>query len=143
MPGPEVALAFGQLDGALDQPPIQVGLDQRLPKADQGPLAEGGALAVQALSHQLPAPIHHQRRQHLLVRDTGVGLQDGCQGKLGGWYRGLPFGTIREDGGELVLEGAIEQLMPNPAQEDEELGPADLGDDGLLLRGQGNRGIPG
>lgn len=50
---------------------------------------------------------------------------------------------IRKDGREFLLKGIVEQFMPDPTQEDEQFGATDLGDDGLLLRGERGGWVPG
>ena len=54
-PHPEPLRGRGQLNRPLDQPPVQVTLDQPGPERDQGPLGKRRLLRAQAVQHQRTA----------------------------------------------------------------------------------------
>jgi hypothetical protein len=131
-PRPEPPGRRGHLDGALDQPAVQVRLDQPGPEPHQRALGKRWPLGVQAVQHQLPAPIHHRRLDHLVVADPLIGLHDQRQRQLRGRHGRLPVRRIDVRAGQLGLERLVEQLMAMLAQEHEQLGPPDSPDDRLL-----------
>jgi hypothetical protein len=116
--------------------------NQQPAKGDQGAFAERGRLGLQAIEHQLPAPIHHRGLDHFIVRDAGVRLQDGRQRQLGGGDRRLPLRRLLIDLRQLGLKRGIEDGLAMVAQEHEQFGPPDLGHDGLLGRRQRDRRLP-
>jgi hypothetical protein len=131
-PRAEPTRGAGQLDGAFHQPTIKLVGDQPRPEPDQRALAKRRPLGVQAVQHQLPAPIHHRRLDHLVVGGAGIGLQDRRQRQQGRRHRRLPLGAVGPGRGQLGLEALVEQLVAVLAHEHEQLGPPDQSDDGLL-----------
>jgi hypothetical protein len=57
----------GQLNGAFNEPSIQVSLDEKLSEGHQRSFAEGSLLALEAIEDQRPSPIHHGRLNHLVI----------------------------------------------------------------------------
>jgi hypothetical protein len=127
-------VGLGQRHGLLHQPTVKPGRDQPRAEADQRALAKRWPLGVQAVQHQLPAPIHHRCLDHLVIAGAGVGLQDRRQRKLRRCHRRLPLGAFLPGRGQLGLEGVVEQLVAVLAQPHKQLGPPDQPDDGLLSR---------
>jgi hypothetical protein len=123
-----------QRHGRLYQPPVQVGLDPPGPEVEQGALGERRLLGVQAVQHQLPAPVHHGRLDHLVIGGTGVGLQDQRQRQLRRRHRRLPFAAVGLQLGQLGLELLAEQLMATLPQQHKQPRPSDLFDNLLLGR---------
>jgi hypothetical protein len=99
--------------------------DQPGSKGDQRRLRERRLRLVHAIQHQLPAPIHHRRLDHLIIGGTGVGLQDRRQPKLGRRDRWLPDRLVLVHLGKLALEIRIEQLMTVLAEPDKQPSPLD------------------
>jgi hypothetical protein len=124
----------GQLDSALDQPAVQVVGQQPGAEADQGALGKRRPLDIQTVQHQLPAPIHHRRLDHLVISGAGVGLQDRRQPKLRRRDRRLALGALLPGRGQLGLEVVVEQFVAVRSQPHKQLGPPDQPDDPLLGR---------
>jgi hypothetical protein len=74
---------------------------------------------IHAVQHQLPAPVHDRRLDHLIVRRPGVGLHDRGQRQLRGRHRRLPLRAVRVRPPQLSLKLLVKQLMPVQAQENE------------------------
>ncbi len=102
---------------------IPPGSDHPGAEPHQGALGERRPVGVQTVQHQLPAPVHHTGLDHLVVRDTGIGLQDQRQRQLHRRHRRLALRTVAVGSGQLGLEHLVEQLMAIPAQEHEQLRP--------------------
>jgi hypothetical protein len=100
-------------------------LNQPGAEADQRCLRKRRLRVVHAVQHQLPAPIHHRRLQHLVVGGAGVGLQDRRQAKLGRRDRRLPDRGILVHPGELMLQVGVEQLVAVLAQPHKQPGALD------------------
>ena len=133
-PGAEPPGPRGQLHRPPDQPPVQVPLDQPQAEPHQGPLGKRRLLRAQAVQHQLPAPVHHRRLDHLIVRDLRIGLQDRRQRQPGRRHRRLPFRAVHVRFRQLGLELLVKQLMTVLAQEHEQLRPPHRLDHRLLRR---------
>jgi hypothetical protein len=97
---------------------------------------------VHAVQHQLPAPIHHRRLDHLIIRGAGIGLQDRRQPKLRRRHRRLPNRLIGVHPGKLGLQVLVEQLMTVLTQPDEELDALDALDDLSLQPRRFDRRLP-
>jgi hypothetical protein len=103
-------------------------------EADQRRLRKRRLGVIHAPQHQLPAPIHHCRLDHLVVGGAGVGLQDRRQPKLRRRHRRLPNRLVGIHRGQLGLEALVEQLMTMLTQPDEQLGALDPLDNLQLRR---------
>ena len=110
-PRPEPLRPRGQLHRALDQPPVQVMLDQPPAEPHQGSLGKRRLFRAHAVQDQLPAPVHHRRLDHLVVADLRIGLQDRRQRQPGRRHRRLPLRAVRVSFRQLGLELLVKQLM--------------------------------
>ena len=141
-PRPEPLRPRRQLHRPLAQPPVQVTLNQPLAEPHQGPLGKRRLLRAQAVQHQLPAPVHHRRLDHLIVADLRIRLQDRRQRQPGRRYRRLTLRAVHIRFRQLGLELLVKQLVPVQAQEHEQLRPPHRLDH-RLLRWRGlHRRIP-
>jgi hypothetical protein len=131
---PASGRAGRQRHRAFHQPPVQIRLDQPGPEVEQRALGKRRLISVQTVQHQLPAPVHHRRLDHLIIRGAGVGLQDQRQGQLRRRHRRLPLGAIGIHPGQLGLELLAEQLMAMLPQQHKQLRPPDPFDNLLLGR---------
>ena len=141
-PRPEPARPRGQRHRPLDQPPVQVALDQPLTESHQGSLGKRWLLRVHAVQHQLPAPVHHRRLDHLIVGGPGIGLQDRRQRQPGRRHRRLPLRAVHVRFRQLGLELLVEQFVTVLAQEHEQLRPPHRLDHRLLRRRRRHRRPP-
>ena len=131
---PEPLRPRGQVNRALDQPPVQVMLDQPLAESHQGALGKRRFLRARAAQDQLPAPVHHRRLDHLVVTDPRIGLQDRCQRQLRRRNRRLALRAVHVGPCQLRLEYLVKQLMAILAQEHKQLRPPHQPDHRLLRR---------
>jgi hypothetical protein len=122
-PRAEPAGPRGQRHGALDQPAVQVLLDQAGAEPHQGALGKRRSIGAHAIQHQLPAPVHHRRLDHLIIGHPRVCLHDRRQRQPGRRHRRLPLRTVRIGFCQLGLEPLVKQLMPVLTQEHEQLRP--------------------
>jgi hypothetical protein len=99
--------------------------DQPGAEPHQRPLRKRRGRMVHAVGHQLPAAVHHQRLQRLVVAGAGVGLQDRHDPQQRRRHRRLPLGPVVVHPGQLGLERLVEQLMAVLAQPNKQPGPAD------------------
>jgi hypothetical protein len=136
------ALSLGQRHGALHQPPIKLSGDKPRAETDQRALRERRPLGIQAVQHQLPAPIHHRRLDRLIIGGAGVGRQDRRQRQLRRRHRRLPLRALLVGHGQLGLEVVVEQLVAVLPQPHKQLGPPDQPHDGLLGRRRLNGWTP-
>jgi hypothetical protein len=136
-PGPR-----GQRHRALNQPPVQVALDQPLAEPCQGALGERRSIRVHAIQHQLPAPVHRRGLDHLIIGHPGIGLQDDGQRQPGRRHRRLPLRAVYIGFRQLGLELLVKQFMPVLAQEHEQLRPPHRFDHRLLRRRRLHRRPP-
>jgi hypothetical protein len=85
--------------------------NEKLPKSHEGSFAKRGMLAIQAIEHQLPAPIHHSRLNHLIIGNTGICLQNERQSQdgRGNWWLVARLFSIQT--GQLFLEGFVKEFM--------------------------------
>ena len=133
-PRPEPPGARGQRDRALDQPPVQVRFDQPATEPDQGALGKRRLLRIHAVQHQLPAPVHHRRLDHLIIGHPGIRLENRRQRQLRRRHRRLALRAVHIRPRQLGLELLVKQLLTVQAQEHEQLRPPHRLDHRLLRR---------
>jgi hypothetical protein len=120
-----VELAGGprQLDGALQEAPVHVVRDEPLAKRLQRALGKGRLGLAKATQHHVPARVEDRRLNCVEVRHPEVALEHQPHGEQR-WRHGLLAGAgVSVHRLQLRLEGVVEDLVPVPAQEGEELPP--------------------
>jgi hypothetical protein len=105
------------LNGAFNEPSIHLGFNESLPKGHQCSEAYGCLLGVQTVQHSLPAPIHEDRFNHLVIGDARVRLQNDRQGQLRGSNGRVPSLAWPVEGRQFLLERFIEQIVPVMARD--------------------------
>jgi hypothetical protein len=68
-------------------------------------------LCAHAIQHQLPAPVHDRRLDHLVVADPGIRLQERGQRQPGRRHRRRPLRAVGIRLRQLGLELLVKQLM--------------------------------
>ncbi len=91
--------------------------NESLPKGHQCSEAYGCLLGVQTVQHSLPAPIHENRFNHLVIGDACVRLQNDRQGQLRGSNGRVPSLAWPVEGRQFLLERFIEQIVPVMARD--------------------------
>jgi hypothetical protein len=118
-------------------------LNQPLTKGYQRAAALGSVLTIQAIKHQLPAPIHERCLNDFIIRDAHVRLQNGRQGYLCWRNRRVPTEARCIERRQFLLKSVVKQLMAVIAEKDKLLRSFDVCDDGLLTGRWFHRRMPG
>jgi hypothetical protein len=95
-------------------------------------LAEGRRLSIETIQHHLPAAIHGRGLNDLVIRDLGIGLEQGRQRQLGRRHQGMPLRLVFIERCQFLLKSIGEQRMAVLPQEDKQLGTADAPDDSVF-----------
>ncbi|HEX8107277.1 MAG TPA: hypothetical protein VF516_06080 [Kofleriaceae bacterium] len=110
-----------QLDGALQESTIEVGLDESLPEREQGTLREQRFRRPQAAEHHLPAQIQERQLDRRCVGGARVRLQEQHHRHERRWVSVLAGAGISIHPFELGLKCLVEQLVALQSKEGVEL----------------------
>ena len=112
-----------QLDRALQQPAVHVVRDEPFAEALQRALRERWLSRAQAAEDHLPTQVDNRRLHGFDVRYPDVALEQERHRQQRGGYRLLAGARVAVHRLQLRLELVVEQLVPVPAQEAEQLPP--------------------